>query len=240
MAAIKVGIIGAMDSEVSYLKSKVQGAQTTVIAGNEYVAGTLEGVDVVVVRCGVGKVNAAVCAQALADRYGVTHVINTGVAGSLDARIEIGDLVVSTDAVEHDMDVTPLGYKPGEHPDLRLIAFEADANLREAMVAAVEGAADDVHVFEGRVCSGDQFIGSSAAKRRIIDTFGGLCCEMEGASIAHVCHLNGVPFVVVRVISDKADDSGSVDYPTFERVAAAHCAAIVLVALPRIATVCGE
>lgn len=231
---IKVGIIGAMDSEVELLKSKVEGAHTRELAGLAFVEGTLEGVDVVVVKCGVGKVNAAMCAQALVSVFGCTRVINTGVAGSLDNRIEIGDIVVSTDAVEHDMDVTPLGYAPGEHPDLHLVAFEADLGLRAAVVAAARGV-DGVNVFEGRVCSGDQFIGSAEAKKRIVSAFGGMCCEMEGAAIAHVCHVAGVPFVVVRAISDKADDSGNVDYPTFEKAAAAHCASIVLAALPRVA-----
>ena len=231
---IKVGIIGAMDSEVELLKSKVEGAHTRELAGLAFVEGTLEGVDVVVVKCGVGKVNAAMCAQALVSVFGCTRVINTGVAGSLDNRIEIGDIVVSTDAVEHDMDVTPLGYAPGEHPDLRLVAFEADLGLRAAVVEAARGV-DGVSVFEGRVCSGDQFIGSAEAKKRIVSAFGGMCCEMEGAAIAHVCHVAGVPFVVVRAISDKADDSGNIDYPTFEKAAAAHCASIVLAALQHVA-----
>ena len=169
---VKVGIIGAMDSEVALLKSKVEGARTHELAGLEFVEGTLEGVGVVVVKCGVGKVNAAMCAQALVSVLGCNRVINTGVAGSLDARIEIGDIVVSTDAVEHDMDVTALGYAPGEHPDLHLVAFEADAGLRGAVTQAARDI-EGVSVFEGRVCSGDQFIGSAAAKERIVSTFGG-------------------------------------------------------------------
>lgn len=232
--AIKVGIIGAMDSEVCDLKAQLVDAQTKTVAGNEYVEGTLAGVPAVVVKCGIGKVNAAVCAQALCDLFGVTHVINTGVAGSLDARIDICDIVVATDAVEHDLDVTPLGYQPGEHPDFKLVGFEADVHLREAIVAAAAQAAPDIHVFEGRVCSGDQFIGSGAAKKRIVSTFGGSCCEMEGASIAHVCWLNKVPFAVVRAISDKADDSGSMSYQEFEIKAAANSTKIVLASLPRI------
>ena len=234
MSQVKVGIIGAMDSEVALLKVKMEGARVRSVAGMELCEGMLAGVPAVVVKCGVGKVNAAVCAQTLTCIEGCTHVINTGVAGSLDMRIEIGDIVVSTEAVEHDMDVTPLGYAPGEHPDEHIVAFEADPALRRAAVAAAREVGG-VQVFEGRVCSGDQFIGSAAAKQRIIDTFGGLCCEMEGAAIAHVCHLADVPFVVVRAISDKADDSGDVSYAEFEKAAAARCASIVLAALPAIA-----
>ena len=144
MASVMVGIIGAMESEVAQLVGRVADARTRTICGMDFVSGTLEGTDVVVVRCGVGKVNAAMCATVLTTVLGATHVINTGVAGSLDARIDIGDLVVSTDAVEHDLDVTPLGYKPGEHPDLHLVAFEADAALRRAMVGAAGEVASDV------------------------------------------------------------------------------------------------
>ena len=140
---VKVGIIGAMDSEVALLKSRVEGARTHELAGLEFVEGTLGDVDVVVVKCGVGKVHAAMCAQALVSELGCNRVVNTGVAGSLDARVEIGDLVVSTDAVEHDMDVTALGYAPGEHPDLHLVAFEADAALRGDVTEA-EGGLDGV------------------------------------------------------------------------------------------------
>lgn len=232
MGKVKVGLIGAMDSEVELLKSRLSGANAYVVAGMELVEGTVGETNVVVARCGVGKVNAAMCATVLTTQLAVTHVINTGVAGSLDNRIEVGDIVVSADAVEHDMDVTALGYQPGEHPDLHLVAFDADEALRATVVAAVRRAAPDVRVFEGRVCSGDQFIGSTEAKARVAETFGGLCCEMEGAAIAHVCHLSGVPFVVVRAISDKADGSGSVSYAEFERVAARRCASVVLEALP--------
>lgn len=234
MSDIKVGIIGAMDSEVSDLKAQLIDAETKVVAGNEYVSGRLNGVDAVVVKCGIGKVNAAVCAQALCDLFGVTHVINTGVAGSLDAKIDICDIVVATDAVEHDLDVTPLGYRPGEHPDFKLVAFEADTHLREVILEAAATAAPDIHAYAGRICSGDQFIGSGAAKERITSTFEGSCCEMEGASIAHVCWLNKVPFAEVRAISDKADDSGSMNYQEFEIKAAANSTKIVLAAIANI------
>lgn len=234
MGITKVGIIGAMDSEVESLKARVENAKVTELSGMEFCEGAIEGVSVVVVKCGVGKVHAAMCAQTLACCFGVTHVINTGVAGALGEVLEVGDIVVSTDAVEHDMDVTPLGYAAGEHPDLKLVAFEADAALRAAALGAANSL-EGVNAYEGRVCSGDQFIAGADDKARITSTFGGMCCEMEGASIAHVCHNNGIPFVVVRAISDKADGSANVSYPEFEKAAAAHCASVVLAALPMIA-----
>ncbi len=234
MGAVKVGIIGAMDSEVNELKSKVEGAKVVELSGMEFCEGTLDGVNVVVVKCGIGKVHAAMCAEALVCHFGVTHVINTGVAGALGERLEVGDIVVSTDALEHDMDVTPLGYAPGEHADLHLVAFEADASLRAAALEAASSF-EDIHAYEGRVCSGDQFIAGTEAKSRITSQFGGMCCEMEGASIAHVCHVAGVPFVVVRAISDKADGSANVSYPEFEKAAAARCASVVHAMLSKIA-----
>lgn len=232
---MKIGIIGAMDSEVNHLKAEISDAVPSEVLGLEFVSGTLAGVDVVVVRCGVGKVNAAMCAAALIDRFGVTHVVNTGVAGALDEWLDVCDLVVSTDAVQHDFDVTSLDYAPGEVPGLGCISFQADERLRaEASVAAVE-VAGAAHVLEGRVCSGDRFVASTGEKRRITETFGGACCEMEGAAIAQACHVAGVPFVIVRAISDKADGSGSMTYAEFETKAADECAHVVEEMLSRLA-----
>ena len=224
---MKVGIIGAMASEVALLKEQLSEAQVTRVAGMEFCEGALGGTPVVVVQCGIGKVNAGICVQVLVDRFGVSHVINTGVAGSLDAVIDIADLVVSTDALYHDMDVTPLGYEPGQLPGMDCLAFPADPALRAAIEHAAALAAPDVHVFSGRVVSGDQFIASSQAKERLAKEFGGMCCEMEGAAIAHACHVNGVPFAVVRAISDKADGSAEMAYPEFEASSAVRCAAVV-------------
>lgn len=225
--AVRIGIIGAMESEVCHLRDQLENKQVETIAGTDYYAGTLCGRDVVLAQCGIGKVNAAVCAQTLIVYFGVSHIVNTGVAGSLDARINIGDIVVSSDAVQHDFDTTPLGYAAGQVPGLDVLAFSADAELRALTVAAVGKAAPEVGVFEGRVASGDQFVAASELKDRIVGEFGALCSEMEGAAIAQTCHLAKVPFVIVRAISDKADGSSSVDYRTFEVEAANRSARIV-------------
>ncbi|MDO4539458.1 MAG: 5'-methylthioadenosine/adenosylhomocysteine nucleosidase [Coriobacteriales bacterium] len=222
-----IGIIGAMEEEVEHLKCELENEHVVCHAGMELYTGTLGGVRVAVAQCGIGKVNAALCAQALHMCCGATCIVNTGVAGSLDARINIGDIVVSTDAVEHDFDVSALGYEPGVIPDMDVSVFVADERMRAAALEAVAAMASDVQVFEGRVASGDQFIASEEQKERIVSTFGALCCEMEGASIAHACHAMGVPFVVIRAISDKADGSAHMDYPMFEVKAADHCARIV-------------
>lgn len=223
----RIGIIGAMDAEVSLLKASITDQKTEVIAQMEFVSGKMGGTEAVVVKCGMGKVNAGICAHTLINRYGVSEVINTGVGGSLDNRIDIGDIVVSTDAVQHDFDVRVIGFQRGEIPYTGLYAFPADPSLIEAAVKAVRDTAPEVKVFEGRVCSGDQFIASSEQKKAIIDNFGGLCCEMEGAAIAQTCYLNQTPYVIIRAISDKADHSEEVSFEKFAEAAGKHCAAIV-------------
>ncbi len=224
---MKIGIIGAMEVEVESLKSAMNVKRTVTKASMEFNEGTIGNTEVVIVRSGIAKVNAGICVQILVDLFDVTHVINTGVAGSLDAKINIGDIVLSTDACYHDVDASVFGYKKGEVPQMGIHAFPADESLRAAAKAAISKAAPDLGVFEGRVCSGDQFISSAEVKKAIIDEQGGMCTEMEGAAIAQACYLNKIPFVIIRAISDKADGSDIVDYPVFEEKAARDCAALV-------------
>lgn len=224
---MKIGIIGAMDVEVANLKEAMKTEREVVRAGMRFCEGTIGGTEVVVVQCGIGKVNAGLCVQILCDLFDVTHLINTGVAGSLDEEINVGDVVVSIDAMYHDMDVTGLGYVPGQVPQMDVLTFAADPMLREAAVKACREAAPEIGVFEGRVVSGDQFICDRAKKNEIKKTFGGLCTEMEGAAIAQAAYVNGVPFVIVRAISDKADESVIVAYDVFEAQAARHCTSII-------------
>lgn len=222
----KLGIIGAMDVEVANLKNQMENAEIRNIAGSDYCEGTLKGQPVVVVQCGVGKVNAALCAQILCSCYGVTHIVNTGVAGSLDAQLDIGDFVVSSEALYHDMDATNFGYAMCQVPGLSVRSFPADPGLIRQTVAAVE-AAHPGHVRVGIVATGDQFVADNALKAKIIENTHGLCTEMEGAAIAHAAWKNGVPFVILRAISDKADDSAHMDYPTFEAIAADRCTQVI-------------
>jgi len=223
----KIGIIGAMDLEVETLKSHMQDVKITKKAAMEFFEGTLNGTAVVIVKCGIGKVNAGICVQILSDLFGITHIINTGVAGSLQAQIDIGDIVVSTDALYHDMDVTALGYPLGQIPQIDTFAFKADDRLAALAKSTCEEVNPDIHVFTGRVVSGDQFIAGKEIKEKIIANFHASCTEMEGAAIAHAAYLNGIPFVIIRAISDKADDSAEMDYPTFEKKAAEHSAKLV-------------
>ena len=230
----KVGIIGAMELEVEELQGKMQVTRREKKASMEFLEGTLNGTDVVIVRSGIGKVNAALCTQILCDIFEVTHIINTGVAGSLKNEINIGDIVVSTDALHHDVDVRVFGYPLGEVPQMGCLAFPADEMLTGLAVECCKEVNTDISVYSGRIVSGDQFISDKQVKEHFISNFGGFCVEMEGASIAHAAYLNHVPFVIIRAISDKADDSAEMDYPTFEKAAAAHSAALVEHMLPRI------
>ncbi len=230
----KIGIIGAMELEVEELKSRLSDTRVTNKAGMEFFEGTLNGAEAVIVRCGIGKVNAALCVQILADLFQVTHVINTGVAGSLNAKLDIGDILVSRDAVQHDMDVSPLGYAPGIIPQLESSFFKADETLVRLAMESCAAVNPDIHVLSGRVLSGDQFIAGKEMKEKLVSTFQGDCAEMEGAAIAHGACLNRIPFVIIRAISDKADDSAEMDYPSFERAAAGHCAKLVADLVTRI------
>lgn len=221
----KLGIIGAMTVEVETLKEQLSQLKVTTRAGMEFYEGVLAGCPAVVVQCGVGKVNAAMCVQILCDLFNVTHIVNTGVAGSLCAELDIGDFVISTDAMYHDFSVTPLGYQVGQVPGLPVHSFPADAKLVELSMAAAQQVHPD-HARMGRIASGDQFVAAKEQKQQIIADTQALCTEMEGAAIAHTAWRNGVPFVVIRAISDKADDSAEMDYPTFEAIAAKRCAAV--------------
>ena len=222
---MKLGIVGAMDVEVATLKEVMENLTVTRKAGMEFYDGVLEGLDAVVVQCGVGKVNAAMCVQILCDCFGVTHLVNTGIAGSLCADLDIGDMVVSRDAMYHDMDATNFGYPMGKVPGMDVTAFPADATMVDYAFRAAEGV-NPGHTRMGRVASGDVFVADKAVKNRIIDITGALCTEMEGAAIAQTAYRNQVPFVILRAISDKADDSAEMDYPTFEAIAAKRCAAV--------------
>lgn len=222
-----IGIIGAMEEEVEALKEAMEIQETQEIASMVFCKGILEGQDVVVVRSGIGKVNAGICAQILVDRFQVDTLINTGIAGSLDNRIDIGDMVISEDALHHDMDASEFGDPVGQVPRMDVMAFPADQELVKKAVQANEEANPDIHTFTGRIASGDQFVADSAVKQRIVENFQPLCVEMEGAGIAQAAYLNKVSYVIIRAISDKADNSATMDYPAFERKAIAHSVRLV-------------
>ena len=189
---------------------------------------------VVVVRSGIGKVNAGICAQILADVFSVDAIINTGIAGSLNKNINIGDIVLSTDVVQHDMDATGFGYRKGQIPQMPVFFFNADDNLRRLAAEVCKEVNPDIQVFEGRIASGDQFVCDQDVKNRIVSEFSAYATEMEGAAIGQAAYLNEIPFLVVRAISDKADGSAQMDYSEFEKAAVDHSVRLTLNMLARI------
>ncbi len=217
-----IGVIGAMEEEVAALIQQMEGVEKKTMAGMTFYKGILWKQSAVVVQSGIGKVNMAICTQILADVYHVDCVINTGVAGALKKEINVGDIVISDEAMQHDMDVTGLGYERGVIPGLETSVFKADPKLIAMAKEACEIVNPELQVFVGRVVTGDQFIADDETRAELAGTFGGYCSEMEGAAMAQTAALNDIPFVVIRAISDKADDSASVDYKTFEEEAIVH------------------
>lgn len=221
------GIIGAMDEEVSILKEKMEAEEVVSVASMDFHKGKLQGKDVVIVRSGIGKVNAAVCTQILVSVFHIDCVINTGVAGSLRNEINIGDIVLSKDALNHDMDATGFGYELGVIPRMDVSVFEADETLLQLAKKVNEEVNPDIATHVGRVISGDQFISDRDKKKFLVEQFQGYCTEMEGAAIAQAAYLNQIPYLVIRAISDKADNSAEMDYSEFERKAIEHTVKLV-------------
>ena len=219
-----IGIIGAMDSEVDNLIARMDGPSVTVYAQRQFITGQLAGKDVVVVKSGIGKVAAAITAQMLIDRFGVGALLNTGMAGGLDPRLAVKDLVVATDALQHDFDLTAFGhargYIGGGGDDTVPTRFTADAALvAQALTAAAQVLPNGSKAITGTVASGDVFVDDSGLKAVLRDDFGAAAAEMEGAAIAQTAAANGVPFLIIRTISDLAEHDASVSFDELERYA---------------------
>ncbi|MBR3383780.1 MAG: 5'-methylthioadenosine/adenosylhomocysteine nucleosidase [Atopobiaceae bacterium] len=230
---MKLGIIGAMEVEVALLKEELDDVRVVRAGSHDVYCGRLRGLEVAVVRSGVGKVFAAMCTQALIDVCAPDAIVNTGIAGSLDPSIDIGDFVVATDCIQHDYDVTAAGYFDlGIVPGMPSLGVVANESLRTKLVAAARQTVPDAGVFEGRIASGDQFVADDERKRFIRGRFSALCCEMESAPIAQVSWANGVPFGIVRAISDKADSTSVEEYPANEEDIALRCARVILELAP--------
>ena len=207
------GIIGAMAVETNAIKALIENKKTERVSGIEFVSGKLYGKDVVVAQCGIGKAFAAICAEAMILKYSPDRIINVGVAGTLSDKVGLLDTAVSTAVVQHDMDTSPLGDPVGLISGINIVEIPASEALADEICNA--GARIGLNCAKGVIASGDQFIADKKKKDFIRDTFGAIACEMEGASVGHVCYVNGVDFAVIRCISDNADsEAGEMDYPT--------------------------
>ena len=229
---VKYGIIGAMDKEIELIKENVNIENTFEKAGATFYESKYYDNDIYFVKCGDGKVNAAVCTQILIDKYNVDYIINTGVAGSLNNDLEIGDIVLSKKTLMHDMDVSKLGYHIGLNPYFKDIYFYADEYLIDLAKKSIDninkGYKNKMKYIEGTIATGDQFISSHEQKSKILENFNVDCVEMEGAGVAQVCFLNKVPFIIIRSMSDKADDTSKMDYREFVSMASNNSSKIVL------------
>ncbi len=220
-----IGIIGAMQVEIDKIKSTVENPTTETVSGIEFVSGKIHGHDAVVAVCGIGKVFAAVCAQTMILKYNPDVIINVGVAGTLTDKLSIADIAVASDVVQHDMDTSPLGDPVGLVSGINVIKFPADIKTVEKIEKSIDNLG--INRTRGTIASGDQFMSDKDKKQKIVDNFDAIACEMEGASIGHVCYINGVNFAVIRSISDSADDSAFMDYPEFVKKAAANSSAVI-------------
>ncbi len=218
---MKVGILGAMTIEVECMCNKLERKIVKSIAGNEYYAGQLNGVSVVVVQCGIGKVNAAVSTQVMIDHFDIDCIINTGVAGSLSNSLNIFDLVISDDLVQHDFDLSGINQSTvGLIPGFTNVAFDVNKKISQLALETGHEVIGKDSVYLGRIATGDQFLFDKTKKERIVKLFGAVCVEMEGASIAQTCYLNNMPYLVIRCISNKADENAFADCNEFEFKAA--------------------
>lgn len=220
-----IGIIAAMDVEMNSLRSYMENTETEVISGIRFVRGSLEGRDVVTAVCDIGKVFAALCAQTMILHYQPQAVINTGVAGTLTDALTIGSIAVSSAVVQHDMDTSPLGDPLGLISGINKVELPADRLLTGQLSACAK--VMGIKTATGVIASGDQFVASAERKAFITEHFGAIACEMEGAAIGQVCYVNKVPFCVLRAISDSADGSSHMDYPTFVKMAAEQSVALL-------------
>lgn len=226
------GIIGAMDSEIQMIRGQMDYCRTNPLYGLTFYQGRLGNHDVILAKCGIGKVNAARCAQILIDRSNPDYLINTGVAGGVGPGLKLEDIVLSTDLVQHDFRMTALGCVDGclslEGPKDKPTLFMADESLLARFEKVAQETAGEAAIHRGRIASGDTFVADQETKKRLYDTYGALACEMEGAAIAQVAQAAGVPFLVVRAISDLADGSASESYTAFEQHAAQLSASMLL------------
>jgi adenosylhomocysteine nucleosidase len=229
-----IGIIGAMNEEIIELKEVMENIQEEKKVNLTFYKGKLRGKDVVLVECGIGKVNAAICTTLLIDHYKVDKIIFTGVAGGVNPEIEVGDMVISTELIQHDFDTTAFGNEHGVIPRMATSVFKADEELKKIAVEVALEKFGKEKVWTGVILSGDQFVASGEKITWLREKFNGECTEMEGAAVAHVCSLFNTPFLILRSISDKANHEADVDFTEFVHLAAKNSKDILEGILDRI------
>lgn len=213
-----LGIIAAMQLELEAIRTKIENSETETVSGITYISGTIYGYPVVCAVCGVGKVNAAVCAQTMIMKYAPEAIINTGVGGALDQDLHVADVVVGESAVQHDFDTSPLGDEKGFVSTVNVTYFPLDEALSGKLIASLAFLGINAKI--GVIATGDQFVCDQEAKNEIVTRYNAKACEMEGGAIAHVCYMNKTPCAILRAISDGADDGATLSYQEFAQIAA--------------------
>lgn len=221
-----LGIIGAMEEEIEIIREYLEDVEVKNVAGMVFYCGKINDLRIVLVRCGIGKVNAAICTQVLISNFGVNSVINIGVAGAIHDDLNIGDIIVSNDVIEHDFDATGFGYKLGEIPRMDTYVFKADSDMVKKILS-VGNKIEGYSVVEGRILTGDVFVACGDKKKFLWDNFEGYCTEMEGASIGHTCYVNDIPFVIIRSMSDKANGEAHSNFAEFTKIAAKNSSDLI-------------
>ena len=222
-----VGIIGPMAEEIEILHSHMEVTETEEIAGMTFYQGTLKDQNIVLVQSGIGKVNATMAAQLLVSHFNVDKLINSGIAGAIHPDVNLGDIVISTDTVQHDMDETAKGYEPGIIPRMDIGYFEADEELISLAQEAAKNLPEDTNVFTERIATGDQFIASAEKSAWIVETFNAYVVEMEGAAVGQVAHLNDIPYLVIRSASDDASEEAVMKWEDFKQMAVNNSSSII-------------
>lgn len=221
-----IGIIGAMDIEIEAVQNRIEDCVSQEIAGCSFACGHINGVMVCAARCNPGKVNAAICAQIMIDRFNADKIINIGVGCSLSPEVAIKNIVIASDVCQYDIDITALGEPRGYINGLNMIKIETDKEISDRLARIAINSGEKIH--RGTIASGDTFIADKELKNKIVCEFGAICGEMEGGATAQTAAANGVPFAVLRSVSDGGDDDAAMDYPTFKKTAAEKSTAIIL------------
>ena len=229
-----IGIIGAMHEEIIELKEMMENLEEIKILNFSFYRGILEGKEIILVEGGIGKVNSSVCTTLLIDRFNIDKLIFTGVAGGTNPNINVGDIVISKELIEHDFNCVAFGMKPGEIPRMDTSIFKADETLVRIAEESANNIFDKSSIYTGRIVSGDEFVAEPKKINWLRETFNSECTEMEGAAVAHVCHLFNLPFVIIRSISDKANDDAKTDFQEFVKLAAKNSKNLIVEMLRRI------
>ena len=228
-----IGILGAMSVEIDEIKSRIEQKKVESVGGFQFVRGLLSGKEVVAAECGIGKVNAAVCAQTMILTYHPELIINVGVGGSLNPALHYGDMAIADRVVQHDFDTSPIGDPVGLVATVNRVYFDCDKQTVVCIKTVVDDM-DGVYGMVGVIASGDQFVADAAVKQRIVERFGAICCEMEGGAISHACLLAGVKCAVIRSISDNADEGSTTDYGQFVKLAASRSTEVLCRVMERL------